>query len=82
MRSGRWLGGVFEEQSASAYGSGDAPDQDLFIERAVHLDSASGAVCRRADGELDWANAGILLKWSDIEYLAYTELDDKDTKED
>lgn len=87
LKSGTWLAGVYGRtddggNEIQSYASGYPEEQDLYLSRQLTVNPASG------EFELDSHDApltvegsgGLLLRWSEIEYLEYIELEDCERK--
>ncbi len=87
MKSGAWIGGLFDDTGLPpSYAAGEAEALDLYVGQALHLDQRSGAIRyrehQRQDGNAshgsaapDFTGGGLLIKWDEVEYLEFVNLD-------
>lgn len=69
LNDGTWLGGLWERVGSDcSYASGFPYEQDLYLCRTVPVDPDSGAY--RPDAQ---AGPGVLLRWSEVQYLVMDE---------
>lgn len=71
LRSGRWVGGSYEEAGQiDSFASEDAAATDVYISKAVEYDQDTGAPLLR-DGMPAWTGGGLLLRWHEVESLEF-----------
>jgi Family of unknown function (DUF6338) len=75
LKSGIWLGGAYtrETETHKAYAAGYPEDQDLYLAESVEIDPQTGAFIRQEDGTPVPRGSGILVRWSEVEYLEFIE---------
>ena len=74
LKGGGWIGGLYVNVKTgpgtrNSYASGYPYDQELYILRAADLDPQTGAFLRDAAGQVPLRPSGILVRWSEVEYL-------------
>lgn len=68
--SQEWKAGIWYRPAyASAYGE----DQELYIAEQIAV-SAEGAVSSDADGHPIYLGVGLLIRWSEVEYIEFVDL--------
>jgi hypothetical protein len=75
IRSGRLVeGDVHTRESAThkSYAAGYPEEQDLYLAESVDVDPETGTF-DRADGKPVARGSGILIRWSEVEYLEFIE---------
>lgn len=82
LKSGPWIGGLYgrfdeEQEGASSYAAGYPYDQDLYVARAIEIDQDSGAFLYSTDGEPEYLPSGILVRWSEVEYLDFAPVEER-----
>jgi hypothetical protein len=76
MKSGVWIGGAFtsdRQAGLRAYAAGYPDEQDLFLPVAAIVDPESGEFDYDDAGRPITRDTGILVRWSEVEYLEFTE---------
>lgn len=75
LKSGVWLGGAYATLSAKrrSYASGFPEDQDLFLVEGAQVDPETGEFAFDEDGKPIMRLSGILIRWSEVEYLEFIE---------
>lgn len=72
LKSGAWLGGAFtQEADGRSYASGYPHGGDLYLVRTVRVDPDTGAFLYDEDGRLQLMEAGILVRWEEMEFLEF-----------
>jgi hypothetical protein len=66
LKSGRWIGGAYEDGSHTGSSSDVA---DIFLVTRFEVDQEAEDFVRDADGYLIERDGGVLVRWSEIEYL-------------
>jgi hypothetical protein len=71
LKSGRWIGGVFEKTDAGgkSYAAGYPHDGDLHLTRQLVVDPLTGDAQMEKDGTPTVIDRGLLIRWSEVEYL-------------
>ena len=74
MKSGVWLAGAFTQswRGLHSYAAGYPEEQDLFLAEAVEVDPETGEFNLQEGGPVARQSA-ILVRWSEVEYLEFTE---------
>jgi hypothetical protein len=74
MKSGAWIGGAYARIDANrtSYAAGYPEDQDLYLVQRADVDS-SGQFVYGDDGRPVLRGSGILVRWSEVEYLEFVE---------
>ncbi len=75
LKSGVWLGGAFATMpdGSGSYAAGYPEEQDLYLVEAVEVDAESGSFIVDEDGNPVSRGSGILVRWSEVEYLDFYE---------
>ncbi|ORW07207.1 DUF6338 family protein [Mycobacterium kyorinense] len=72
LKGGEWKAGIWYRPAyASAYGE----DQELYIAEQIVV-SAEGAVAYDDNGDPAYLGVGLLIRWSEIEYVEFVDLSD------
>jgi hypothetical protein len=66
LKSGRWVGGKFSEES---YAAGFPEPADLFLSSEAPVDQVLEDFVRGEDGEPQELGWGLLVRWDEVEYL-------------
>jgi uncharacterized protein DUF6338 len=71
LKSGGWIGGIFEMTKAGnqSYAAGYPHDGDLHLTRQLKLDPKTGEYAKQKDGTPIVIDRGLLIRWSEIEYI-------------
>jgi hypothetical protein len=71
LKSGGWIGGIFEASKTGeqSYASGYPDDGDLHLTRQLKVDPRTGTYETQDDGTPKVIDRGLLIRWSEIEYL-------------
>jgi Family of unknown function (DUF6338) len=74
MKSGAWIGGAYARIDANrtSYAAGYPEEQDLYLVQRADVDS-SGQFVYGDDGRPVLRGSGILVRWSEVEYLEFVE---------
>jgi hypothetical protein len=75
LKSGTWLAGAYTRESAThkSYAAGYPEEQDLYLAESVDVDPETGTFDRAHDGKPVARGSGILIRWSEVEYLEFIE---------
>ena len=68
LKSGTWVGGAYAEGS---YSGGYPEPADLFLAVTAEVDPESGEFARGADGQAVLNDYGLLVRWSEVEFLEF-----------
>lgn len=80
LKSGVWIGGAYEQSAPiSSYAAYDGPNQDIYLSRLLTLEPRSGEVVRFG-GKPIWLRDGMLIEWSEVEYLIFTPASSQESK--
>jgi hypothetical protein len=73
LKSGTWIGGAFarSDEGRRAYASGLPAPQDLYLSATVPTDPVTGEFEVDGEGNLRVVEAGLLLRWEEVEYLQF-----------
>jgi hypothetical protein len=78
LRSGTWLAGVYGTTAGGrrSYASGYPEDGDLYLSLQLRVDPATGEFARDDDDRPlpVPGRSGLLIRWSEIEYLEFQEM--------
>jgi hypothetical protein len=75
LKSGTWIGGAYgvRADGVRSYVAGYPDEQDLFLAEAAHVDEETGEFVLDAEGAPALRGSGILVRWSEVEYLDFFE---------
>jgi len=77
LRDGERVGGVFGEDSFAtaytSYAAGYPEEQDLYLAESVEVDPDTGEFVLDRDDTPVPRDSGILVRWSEVEYLEFIE---------
>ncbi len=76
LKSGVWLGGAYAADATGgqkSYAAGYPDEQDLYLAEAAEVDPITGQFVYGADGRPKRTGSGILIRWSEVEHLEFTE---------
>jgi hypothetical protein len=71
LKSGTWVGGLFATtpDGLRSYASGYPEDGDLHLVKQVLVDRITGKFKKSPDGTPQVEDRGLLIRWSEIEYI-------------
>jgi uncharacterized protein DUF6338 len=71
LKSGRWIGGIFERTAAGkkAYAGGYPHDGDLYLTRLLEVNPETGEYVKQKDETHTVVDRGLLIRWAEVEYL-------------
>jgi hypothetical protein len=75
LKSGPWIGGAFalDRHGRRSYAAGYPNEQDLYLAEQAKVDSETGDFELDSDGYVSLLGRGVLIRWSEIEYLTFTD---------
>jgi Family of unknown function (DUF6338) len=75
LRSGSWLAGAYAKRpdGSRSYAAGYPEEQDLYLIEAMDVDPDTGEFLFGDDGYPVSRGSGILVRWSEVEYLEFIE---------
>jgi hypothetical protein len=75
LKSDPWIGGAFalDRHGRRSYAAGYPHEQDLYLAEQAEVDPETGDFQLDDDGNVVLLGRGVLLRWSEIEYLTFTE---------
>lgn len=75
LKGGTWLGGAYtrETDTHKSYAAGYPEEQDPYLVKSVEVDPDTGRFVLNEGGEPVWRGSGILIRWSEVEYLEFIE---------
>jgi hypothetical protein len=75
LKSGPWLGGAYTRESDvhTSYAAGYPEEQDLYLAESVEVDPDTGEFVLDRDDTPVPRDSGILVRWSEVEYLEFIE---------
>jgi hypothetical protein len=75
LKSGPWIGGAFalDRHERRSYAAGYPHEQDLYLAEQAKVDPETGDLELDGDGNVMLLGRGVLIRWSEIEYLTYTD---------
>jgi hypothetical protein len=75
LKTGGWLAGTYtqEGRNRKSYAAGYPEDQDLYLVETVEVDPDTGEFVLTEEGDPVWRDSGILIRWSEVEYLEFIE---------
>lgn len=71
LKSGPWIGGIYQttQQGVRSYAAGYPQEGDLHLTRQLVLHPDTGEYAKEADGTPTVVERGLLIRWSEVEYL-------------
>jgi hypothetical protein len=71
--NGKWIGGAYAADATGrpSYVAGFPNPQDLYLAQEAEVDSETGDFLLDEQGDVKLKSRGILLRWEEIEYLAF-----------
>jgi hypothetical protein len=75
LRSGSWLAGAYAKRpdGSRSYAAGYPEEQDLYLIEAMDVDPDTGEFRFGDHGYPVSRGSGILVRWSEVEYLEFIE---------
>jgi hypothetical protein len=76
LKSGPWIAGAFaldHHGRRRSYAAGYPHEQDLYLAEQLRVDPETGDLELDGDGNVLLLGRGVLIRWSEIEYLTYTD---------
>lgn len=75
LKSGPWLAGAYtrETETHKSYAAGYPEEEDLYLVESVEVDPDTGEFHLDEDGAPVARGSGILVRWSEVEYLEFIE---------
>ena len=76
LKTGTWIAGIYDHEKGSSqpYASGHPDPPDLFLPTMVWTDPDNGEIFTDDGGLPIEFDVGVLLRWEDIEFLEFQEL--------
>lgn len=75
LKTGKWLAGAYTKEAGNrkSYAAGYPEEQDLYLVETVEVDPTTGVFVYGDDGLPVPRRSGILIRWSEVEYLELIE---------
>ncbi|SRR6266545_4449776 len=77
LKAGPWIGGAFalDRRGRRSYAAGYPNEQDLYLSEQAKVDPETGDFELDGDRNVTLLGRGVLIRWSEIEYLTFTDAD-------